>query len=86
MSPLYFRHRPGHIGSHLVVITGRAGNYRDYFFQIYRQGKNLTRCLIGFRLGRNPFVTYTRLFVRFQAGQDFFMKHFVAFTGGDTHD
>ena len=38
-------------------FTGRARTQPDFS--------------IGFRLGRNLFETYTRLFVIFQAGQDF---------------
>ena len=66
-----YRHRQGHIGSYFVVITGRAGNYRDYLLQFHRQGKNLTRCFDRLQAGQEFFETYTRLFVSFQAGQDF---------------
>ena len=81
-----YRHRQGHIGSYFVVITGRAGNYRDYLLQFHRQGKNSTRCFDRLQAGQEFFETYTRLFVSSRLGKIFLMKHSVAFSGGDTHD
>ena len=81
-----YRHRQGHIGSYFVVITGRAGNYRDYLLQFHRQGKNSTRCFDRLQAGQE-FLRRTRDFsLVSRLGKIFLMKHSVTFSGGNTHD